>query len=323
MDTPEPDRRAQIVGAALHLLAELSLDELTTRRLAAELGLSQPALFRHFVSRDAIVLAVVARVRSDLEQLAADVLARRETVAARLHHLGTALLDHVRTHPGFPRLLFAAALPGGGPIREAMRHVVSMQSALVAALVREGQAHGEFDRAVPPDDAAALFVGLLQGLVLRWECSGRQTSPRLAFDGGFRLWLRALTGESPAVLLPARTSPGPSLLSLDAVPILGGGTDPLAAILDVVSRLQTAGALSIRTPFRPTPLLALLRGRGHAVTDEPLGDGNWLVLVVACGGPALDDLTDMEPPETLERVQLRTSAMATGVVYITSVPRFP
>lgn len=326
MDEPEPDRRAQIVGAALHLLADLSLDELTTRRLAGELGLSQPALFRHFTSRDAIVLAVVARVRSDLEHMAAEVLAQREPVADRLHHLGGALLHHVQTHPGFPRLLFAAALPGAGPIRAAMRHVVSMQSSLVAELVREGQAAGEFSSGARAEDAAALFVGLLQGLVLRWECGARETAPDVSFEGAFNLWLRALSPGPPAAapaVVAASAPLGPALMALDTAPLLAAGTDPLSAILEAVTRLPPSGVLAVRAPFRPTPLIALLGGRGHAVSDAPLEPSGWLVLIVARGGVPMEDLTDLEPPEPLERVLQRSGALTPGEVYLARVPRFP
>ena len=39
-----------MVEAALRLLGEVPLEGLTTRLVAAEVGVSQPALFRHFRS---------------------------------------------------------------------------------------------------------------------------------------------------------------------------------------------------------------------------------------------------------------------------------
>ena len=46
-------RREQIVEAALDLLAEMPLEQLTTQRIAERLGLSQAAVFRHFGPREA------------------------------------------------------------------------------------------------------------------------------------------------------------------------------------------------------------------------------------------------------------------------------
>lgn len=50
-------RRRQIVEAALRLLADEGLGAVTTRRIAARLGLTEGALFRHFESKQAILMA--------------------------------------------------------------------------------------------------------------------------------------------------------------------------------------------------------------------------------------------------------------------------
>jgi AcrR family transcriptional regulator len=60
----------RIVGAALHLVDSEGLDALSTRRLAAELGVSGPSLYHHFATKDAlldaVVDAVVGEVRLDM-----------------------------------------------------------------------------------------------------------------------------------------------------------------------------------------------------------------------------------------------------------------
>lgn len=64
-DSRPPLDRAAIVDAALRLLDEVGLDELSTRRLAAELGVKGPSLYWHFKSmaelRDHMAEALLAR----------------------------------------------------------------------------------------------------------------------------------------------------------------------------------------------------------------------------------------------------------------------
>lgn len=50
--------RAAIVETALRLLDEVGLDELTTRRLAAELDITSPALYWHFDSKQSLLDAI-------------------------------------------------------------------------------------------------------------------------------------------------------------------------------------------------------------------------------------------------------------------------
>jgi len=54
-----PSRRDEVLQAALALLDEVGLDQLTTRRLAARLGVQPGALYRHFANKRALLDAMV------------------------------------------------------------------------------------------------------------------------------------------------------------------------------------------------------------------------------------------------------------------------
>ena len=76
---PTAERRAQIVDATLSLLATTPVARITTRQIAEQVGISQPALFRHFESREALLSAVVDRARTALQAAAALYQPRRAT----------------------------------------------------------------------------------------------------------------------------------------------------------------------------------------------------------------------------------------------------
>ena len=52
------DRKAEIVATALRLADELGPDRLTTQAVADAVGLTQPAIFRHFPTKQALWQAV-------------------------------------------------------------------------------------------------------------------------------------------------------------------------------------------------------------------------------------------------------------------------
>lgn len=71
------------------------------------------------------------------------------------------------------------------------------------------------------------------------------------------------------------TSPDPRVL--DVRPLLRRGEEPLGAILAAVDALHPRQALRLLTPFKPLPLVELMRVRGYGATLCPLGDGGWQV----------------------------------------------
>jgi AcrR family transcriptional regulator len=331
--TPTEQRRQEIVEATLRLLARFPLESVTTREVAKVLDLSQPALFRHFRSREQLLLAVVERVREDLEQIVEAIVGRPPDALAQLRALGESLLGEVERKPGLPRLLFAASGPSMGPVPDALRPLVSMQKALVATLVRQGQSEGSLAADVAPAVAATLFVGTLQSLVLDWELAGRPPGLGGTFAPCFGLWVRAAGGPATASLSSSTPAPAPmpapgattrgAMRLLDVRPILADGVDPLETILATLDSLPPGGVLSIVAPFRPAPLLALLGRRGHSATVEALDGKAFLLLVVVGGAPPIVDLRDLEPPGPLEHVLEVTTSLGPGGVHLARTPRAP
>ncbi len=322
-----PDRRRDIVEAALSLLAEVPLSDLTTRRIARRVGVSQPALFRHFRSREQILLAVVEHVRARTSVAAAQVFESHAPPDGKLERLAAALLHHVEDNPGLPRLLFGQP-PDDDPVGLALRQLVASQTALVAELVREGRERGVFATRVEPREAAALFVGMLQGLALQWELGGRAEPLAERARGLFTLLRDGLHGRDDATASPAphatdEPPPADGLRSLDVRPIVAGGGDPLDEILSAVDAVGPRGLVTIVAPFEPRPLLSLLRSRGHRVRSQRLEPRVYAVDVVVGGAPEILELGALEPPEPLERVLEACERIGPGDVVLAHVPRYP
>jgi AcrR family transcriptional regulator len=329
-------RRQQIIAATLDVLGRVPLADLTTRLIANALGLSQPALFRHFRSRDALLRAALDHAHASLGDLVDGVLRGAAEPIARLEHLAAGVLAYAAAHPGVPRLLFGdvGPAPGDAELRAALRRLVSAQRAVVATLVRDGQRRGELRAGLDPERAGAFFVGLIQGAILQWELADR-AEPLTAYAAPLvHQWLHgarepdptratATRQETTAVGAPdAPAPPRPTLRTLDARPLLARGEDPLRAILAELGDAGASGLVCVTTPFLPKPLVTLLTEQGHGVEVFEVGAGTYSVEVVPGGGPIVD-LVDLPAPEPLERVLALTVALPSGATLAVRLPRVP
>ena len=61
-------RRDEVLRAALDLLDEVGLDALTTRRLAASLGIQAGSLYRHYPSKNALLDAMAGHLLSGVAE---------------------------------------------------------------------------------------------------------------------------------------------------------------------------------------------------------------------------------------------------------------
>lgn len=106
------NRRQQILESLALMLQERPGDRITTANLAAQVGVSEAALYRHFPSK--------AKMLEGLIVFAEDTLFTRITLILREQSLGPArcrniiylLLSFVERNPGFARLFVGDALQG-------------------------------------------------------------------------------------------------------------------------------------------------------------------------------------------------------------------
>jgi len=324
---PTDARRSQIVETTLALLADAPIDTLTTRQIAERIGISQPALFRHFRSRGEILEAVVDHAREALARVASGVLAHDGTAAARLEGLGRGLFEHTTVHPGLLRLLFHHATGDDGPFRKRLAHLVAMQRALAEEVVRGGQRNGDVSSEVDAIQAAALFLALVQGTLLQWQLSGRTLSLDGAAVRVAAFWQAAVAAGQPASSngesVEVVDLPDTDIAVLDVCPLLAEGVEPFPDIQHHLRNLPPGGVLRIIAPFRPGPLVQLLGEQGYRVAARERADGLWDLEVIERMAPEPEDLRDLPAPEPMERVLVATAALVPGGVYLARVPRPP
>lgn len=326
------ERQDQVVRAVLDLLADTPADRIGTREIARRVGISQPALFRHFRSRDALVRAAVAWTRMELEATARRALGEGGTPRGRAEALARGVMDHARAFPGVPRLLFSGAADAQGrAFSQELRQLPLGLRSVAAELVRDAQREGAVPPSVDAPLAGVLFVALVQGSLLQWILEDRRGAPAdpSALAG---LWWAGLEAGHPASApgVVGAPLPGPRgnavdadpLPTLDVRPLLARGEEPLDAILEAVGRLGDGGMLTVIAPFRPTPLLVLLEARGFRVEVRPMGD-LFEVECAAQGFPVPMDLTDLPAPEPMERVLTVAAGLPPGGCLAARIPRVP
>jgi len=137
------------------------------------MGLTQGALFRHFPTKDAIWRAVMDWVA---ERLMARVDRAASSAASPRGALEAIFMAHVAfiaEHPGVPRMMFGELQrPGDSATRRMVKALLERYRDRLRALIEQGRASGELDPEVDPDQAALLFVGTIQGLVMQSLVAG-------------------------------------------------------------------------------------------------------------------------------------------------------
>ena len=168
------ERKAQIVAEVLRLADEIGPDRLSTTDVARAIGLSQPAIFRHFPTKGALWLAVAGDIADRLQSYWAAAEAGATGPHERLKALIGAQLSAISETPALPSILFSRELQVDNPaLREVFRKLLGAFQGRLVAAIRELQAADHLRRDVGPEDVAILLTSLVQGVAIRWTLGAR------------------------------------------------------------------------------------------------------------------------------------------------------
>ena len=190
---PTEERQAEIVAAALRLARDSSPALITTTDIAAAVGVTQGAVFKHFPSKDAIWTAAARWVREALlhsvRAAAAEASAPLDGLAAIFH----AHVDFVVAHPGVPRLMFhELQQPADSATKQEVRALLQGYRQLLLDTLQLAAKQGQVDADLDREAAATTFVGLIQGLVMQAMLAGRPVAMRSQGERVFALFRRSL-----------------------------------------------------------------------------------------------------------------------------------
>ncbi|HWD65648.1 MAG TPA: TetR/AcrR family transcriptional regulator, partial [Solirubrobacteraceae bacterium] len=159
-------RRPQIVAAAAEVLYERGLFDTRIGDIAERAGTSSPTILYYFESKDELLEEAVDQTDRDFYERLEAGQSRRHRAADKLVYL----IEQTSLGPGgisgdytlwMEVWVRARREPA---VAERYFRLDRRQRDLIADIVREGQASGEFTRDADPDDFALSLSGLMDGL---------------------------------------------------------------------------------------------------------------------------------------------------------------
>jgi AcrR family transcriptional regulator len=187
-------RKDQIVQVVLKLVAERGADAVSTQQIADLIGFTQPAVFRHFPTKEDIWSAVLDWLDDQLEAVRAS--ARATAPDQGLGVIQRIFFGHIgliERHPGLAKVVMSDHIrqqfPNLNGRFAALYHQYEMEirKALGAAVETAQISHRIDQRA-----ATTLFFCAIQGLGFQFSIARLRPSIRKDASRVFRLFVRAL-----------------------------------------------------------------------------------------------------------------------------------
>ncbi|MCK9540235.1 TetR/AcrR family transcriptional regulator [Dokdonella sp.] len=190
---PAEKRRAVTVESVVELAGTRNPGEITTAAIADHMNVTQGALFRHFLNKEAIWQAVMEWVA---ERLLVRIDRSVQGVDSTLDALQAMFMTHIEfvaEHPGVPRMMFGELQRAEStPAKRMVQTLIQGYRQRLQDQIDKGKAHGELVASLDSTAAAILFIGTIQGLVMQSLLVGDVAHLRQAAPGVFAIYRRGI-----------------------------------------------------------------------------------------------------------------------------------
>ncbi|NQU53854.1 MAG: TetR/AcrR family transcriptional regulator [Bacteroidetes bacterium] len=177
------ERQIEIMVAATLRIDKFGIQELTIKNLASDLSLSEAALYRHFKSKNAIMLGLLSYFIVEMNLRIAMIIAEKETHPSELlKNIFSSQLSTFVQKPAIVSVIFSEGIFQFN--KELMDKVSAMMSLMqknINALIVRGQNEGVYGKFLGADPITTIIMGSMRMVVLKWKLSGHKSD--LVNDG--------------------------------------------------------------------------------------------------------------------------------------------
>lgn len=177
------ERQIEIMEAATLRIDKFGIQELTIKNLASDLSLSEAALYRHFKSKNEILLGLLTYFILEMNERIAVIIADEEKQPSEL--LKKVFVSQLNTFVQKPAIVSVIFSEGIFQFNKELSDKVSTMMALmhnnINALITRGQNEGVYAKLLGPETITTIIMGSMRMVVLKWKLSGNKSN--LVNDG--------------------------------------------------------------------------------------------------------------------------------------------
>ncbi len=154
-------RQEQIKQAVLDIIYTDGLKSLSTRNLAKRIGMSEGTIFRHFTSKQDIILAIIKDVQRDFIGSLRNIANSDQQPKDRLNEYLCQTVKYLIKNKGITMLMFSEASHNNDvDLKNNLLQIFNSQKKLVSKIILDGIALNIWDEGIPVENVAMLYMGI-------------------------------------------------------------------------------------------------------------------------------------------------------------------
>jgi AcrR family transcriptional regulator len=163
-------RQDMIIDEAIKIIHTSGYQSLSIRELAKQVKISEPAIYRHFLNKEDIILGILNRMMDFDHLLEKDIL-KQKTTQEKIRHFISFHFDFLEKKKEMTSVLFAEDMFDQSEIlRQRLMFIIQKRKNLLNTILNTSRTNGEMVE-IDNKDLLSIILGLIRMIVLEWRLS--------------------------------------------------------------------------------------------------------------------------------------------------------
>ncbi len=163
-------RQKQIIQKSIQLIADKGIQGLTIKNISKSIGISEPAIYRHFENKNDIILGIISTMQSAHDDNESESVIEANETIGKIKSMFLRHTNRFVKNPSLTAIVFSEEIFNNNsilaiPIRALMK---KNQSRLIT-LLEKGQASGDIRVDIDAEQISLMVIGSFRFLVSKWH----------------------------------------------------------------------------------------------------------------------------------------------------------
>ena len=168
-------RQLEIIEAAGKILTSSGVSGLTIKNLAKEMKFSESAIYRHFESKEEIIIAMLDYLSETMDELLKNSIRSNDKTEVKFKSVFQNLIDFFIKNPQFVVAVFSDGLMEESQrINQNLLKLMNVVMKYLMPVIMEGQQNGVFTNTLTTEELMHIVMGTYKLQMFKWKTTGFQ-----------------------------------------------------------------------------------------------------------------------------------------------------
>lgn len=163
-------RQKEIIDVSIKLIADKGIQNLTIKNIAEKMEMSEPAIYRHFKSKQAILTALLDTFESNFDAIIGKINILEISSIEKLQKFFLLRCEKIAQNPDIARVIFSEEIfQNEKLLSERVYSIMKKNQKLISLIIEDAQSKNELRSDISKEHISMVVLGALRLLITRWR----------------------------------------------------------------------------------------------------------------------------------------------------------